>query len=121
MYPARYPEVIAVGASNPFGEMAQFTNYSQELDLNAPGTNIVSTNVWSWGGFGICTGTSMATSHVTGAVAMMLALDPQLGSQEVASILKDTAQHGDLNLIGALTKVWTGSFWKAWRISQYTR
>ena len=116
MYPARYSEVIAVGASNSFGEMTKFTNYSAELDLTAPGTNIVSTNVWSWGGFGVCSGTSMATPHVTGAVAMMLALDSQLSAQEVASILKHTSEQGDLNLIGALKKVWKRAFGKAWRI-----
>jgi subtilisin family serine protease len=116
MYPARYSEVIAVGASNSFGEMTKFTNYSEELDLTAPGTNIVSTNVWSWGGFGVCSGTSMATPHVTGAVAMMLALDSQLSAQEVASILKHTSEQGDLNLIGALKKVWKRAFRKARRI-----
>jgi subtilisin family serine protease len=119
MYPARYPEVIAVGASNSFGEMAEFTNYSEELDLTAPGTNIVSTNVWRWGGFGVCSGTSMATPHVTGAVAMMLALDPQLSAQEVASILKYTAEEGELNLIDALRNVWIGALRKAWGIRQH--
>ncbi len=118
MYPARYSEVIAVGASNSFGEMTKFTNYSAELDLTAPGTNIVSTNVWSWGGFGVCSGTSMATPHVTGAVAMMLALDSQLSAQEVASILKHTSEQGDLNLIGALKKVWKRAFRKARRIKE---
>jgi subtilisin family serine protease len=121
MYPARYPEVIAVGASNSLGAITEFTNYSHELDIIAPGTNIVSTNVWTWGGFGVCSGTSTATPHVTGAVAMMLALDRELSAQEVASILKNTAQQGDLNLIDALKKVWIGSFWKAWRIRRYYR
>jgi hypothetical protein len=119
MYPARYPEVIAVGASDSSGDMTQFTNYSEEFDLTAPGINIVSTNVWRWGGFGVCSGTSMATPHVTGAVAMMLALDPQLSPQEVESILKYTAAQGDLNLIGALKETWTLAFWKAWRIRRH--
>jgi subtilisin family serine protease len=122
MYPARYPEVIGVGASTPYGEIAGFCNSGQELEITAPGTNIVSTNVWKWGGFGVCSGTSMATPHVAGAVAMMLALDPDLSSTEISTILKESAIEltyspgiGDLNLTGALEMVYIRALKKAWR------
>jgi hypothetical protein len=122
MYPARYPEVIAVGASTPYGEIAEFSNSGQELDITAPGINIVSTNVWKWGGFGVCSGTSMATPHVVGVVAMMLALDPGLSTTEIRSILQESARElkyspgiGDLNLTGALEKVYLRALRKAWR------
>jgi len=121
MYPARYPEVIAVGASSPYGEIAEFSNSGQELDITAPGTNIVSTNVWKWGGFGVCSGTSMATPHVAGTVAMMLALDPGLSTTEIRSILKESARElkyspaiKDLNLTGALKKVYLRALREAW-------
>ncbi|MBW2071589.1 MAG: S8 family peptidase [Deltaproteobacteria bacterium] len=126
MYPARYPEVIAVGASNQYGEITAFTNSGEELDLTAPGTHIVSTNVWKWSGFGICSGTSMAVPHVTGTVAMMLAMDPKLSPDKVREILKETADEldfaagvgvGDLNLTAALKRVWSESFMKAWKKS----
>ena len=108
MFPARYPEVIAVGASTPYGELASLSNSGDKLDLIAPGTDVVSTNLG--GGFGVCSGTSMAAPHVSGTVAMMLALDPQLSSVEVKRILKETAlgpeDAGELNLVGALEKVW---------------
>ena len=112
MFPARYPQVIAVGASTPFYEIAQFTNTSAELDVTAPGIDVVSTNVWQWGGYGVCSGTSMATAHVTGTVAMMLALNPTLSGEQVRQILKDTAHDlqdydaGDVNLVDALKKSW---------------
>jgi len=112
MFPARYPEVIAVGASTPFSEIAEFTNTSEELDVTAPGIDVVSTNVWQWGGYGVCSGTSMATAHVTGVVAMMLALNPTLSGEQVRQILKDTAHDlqdydaGDVNLVDALEKSW---------------
>ncbi len=122
MYPARYPEVIAVGASTPYGEMAEFSNSGKELDLTAPGTDIVSTNVWKWGGFGVSSGTSMATPHVAGAVAMMLAIDPKLSAKEIHGILKETANEleyspgiADLNLTGALKEVYIRVLKKAWR------
>jgi subtilisin family serine protease len=112
MFPARYPQVIAVGASTPFNEIAQFTNTSDELDVTAPGIDVVSTNVWKWGGYGVCSGTSMASAHVTGTVAMMLALNPTLSGEQVRQILKDTAHDlqdydaGDVNLVDSLKKSW---------------
>jgi hypothetical protein len=112
MFPARYPQVIAVGASTPFNEIAQFTNTSAELDVTAPGIDVVSTYVWKWGGYGVCSGTSMASAHVTGTVAMMLALNPTLSGEQVRQILKDTAHDlqdydaGDVNLVDALKKSW---------------
>jgi subtilisin len=116
MYPARYPEVIAVGASTADGEMADFSNSGSELDLTAPGERVVSTamsrNRRHKGGFGVCSGTSMATPHVTAAVAFMLALKADLDSEEIQSILWETSDGlldhqavGDLNLIEALEKV----------------
>jgi len=124
MYPARYPEVIAVGASTPYGEIAGFCNVGEELDVTAPGTEIVSTNVWRWGGFGVCSGTSMASPHVAGTVAMMLAIDPELSAEEIRNILRETAREldnspsvGDLNLTGALRKTYVGVILKKkkWR------
>jgi subtilisin family serine protease len=117
MYPARYPEVISVSASTPYGTLAGFSNADQELDITAPGTRVVSTNLRKWGGFGLCSGTSMATSHVTGAVAMMLALDPTLKVPEIKTILWQTADiltnsdfvGYDLNLVAALEHVWQGT------------
>ncbi|MBU2497544.1 MAG: S8 family serine peptidase, partial [Proteobacteria bacterium] len=119
MYPARYPQVIAVGASTPWGDMAAFSNSGEEMDLTAPGVKIISTNLYKWGGFGICSGTSMATPHVSGAVAMMLALDPNLTATEIKDILRETSDPlgdpvgiGDLNLISALGSVWQTAIWE---------
>ncbi len=135
MYPARYREVIAVGASTTFGLLASFSNSGPHLDLIAPGTDVISTNVCV--DFGISSGTSMAVPHVTGAIAMMLALNPYLDAAEVRRILIQTAydyndgededddewitclrdsgylkhrtnnrnRAGEVNLIGALEKV----------------
>ncbi len=115
MYPAKYPEVIAVGAHNAFGETALFSNMGPEVDLLAPGVDIVSTNRTDDSVLGACSGTSMASPQVAGAVAMMLAYDRQLHSYletpgQIKMILRQTSAGvgqgaGLLNLVGALEAV----------------
>jgi subtilisin family serine protease len=105
MYPAAYPEVIAVSAYDSFGQLADFSNTGPEVDIMAPGVNVISTNIDK--GFGICSGTSMAAPHVSGAVALMLALDKNgvLTPADVKDILIETSYGGEINLIGALAEV----------------
>jgi subtilisin family serine protease len=114
MYPARYPDVIAVGASTNEGKLAAFSNSGPEMDVMAPGVDILSadiTNGHVQKGLGSASGTSMAAPYVTAAVAMMLSLDPTLNADEIREILRQTAHSragepaGDLNLSGALTEV----------------
>ena len=115
MYPARYPEVIAVGASNAYGKLATFSNAGEEMDIMAPGANILSVDITNGEldtGLGTTSGTSMSVPYVTAAVAMMLALDPGLSGDEIKGILKETAYiedvdstAGDLNLVAALEEV----------------
>lgn len=88
-YPGRYPEVISVGATNRSGEIAVFSNKSRSIDIYAPGENIRST--WPHGRYGQLNGTSMATSHVSGVVALMLAVKPQLRSNEIRNLLQKSA------------------------------
>ena len=115
MYPARYPEVIAVGASNAYGRLATFSNVGDEMDILAPGANILSVDITNGDprkGLGITSGTSMSVSYVTAAAVMMLAVDPTLGAEEIREILAATAHPvvggspaGDLNLVAALEEV----------------
>ncbi|MDB5181306.1 MAG: hypothetical protein JWP13_69 [Candidatus Saccharibacteria bacterium] len=44
VYPANYPEVVAVGALNPSSQVASFSSYGSNLDILAPGVNMVSAN-----------------------------------------------------------------------------
>lgn len=76
MYPARYPNVIAVGSVDEDTNKSSFSNVGPELDLLAPGRSILSTNYnrsTSSYDYQTMTGTSMATPHVSGIVALMLA------------------------------------------------
>ncbi|WP_373233326.1 S8 family serine peptidase [Cohnella sp.] len=89
-YPARYNQTIAVGASNQQRKIASFTNRSGLVDIYAPGDLIVS--AWLRGKHREMSGTSMATSHVTGAVALLLALKPGLTPAQIKSVIKKSAK-----------------------------
>ncbi len=74
-YPANYflPNVIAVAATDHNDNIASFSNYGRRsVSVGAPGVNILSSLP---GGYGIYSGTSMATPHVTGIAALIKSQD----------------------------------------------
>ena len=71
-----YDSVIAVAAIDSAGRLASFSNYgATTVDLGAPGVNINST--LPGGKYGAYSGTSMATPHVTGAIALYASSNPR--------------------------------------------
>jgi len=88
-YPAGFSRTIAVGATNRTGRIAKFTNRSSLIDIFAPGDRIMSS--WLRGKHREMSGTSMATSHVTGAIALLLSLRPGLPPSQIKSIVKNAA------------------------------
>ncbi|MGE5585551.1 MAG: S8 family peptidase [Bacillota bacterium] len=87
-YPARDPRVIAVGAVGPDLARATWSNYGSEVDVVAPGADILST--WPTNSFANASGTSMATPHVAGLAALMIASGVR-GPAAVARALHETA------------------------------
>ncbi len=102
-YPARYPSVIAVGATNSANTRAYFSNYGSGMELSAPGVGVLSTlpmysvqlNQPTSGGYqqiyDYLSGTSMASPHVVGAAALVWAAHPTWTNVQVRQRLTATA------------------------------
>jgi len=95
-------EVITVAAVDTSGNIATFSSRGpdtageehNEPDVAAPGVNIMSTVPT---GFEAASGTSMATPHVAGVIALMLSKNPSLSNRDCLRVLEQTASGGGFN------------------------
>ena len=93
--PASLPEAIAVGASDPYDEVAPFSSRGPSPwgeirpHVVAPGVNVRSS--LPGGTYASWRGTSMATPHVTGLIALMRSVSPTLSVTQTLFIITSTA------------------------------
>ena len=73
MYPAAYPEVIAVGSTDSNGDYVSEYAGQNSAELAAPGTQIISTGILD--GFSTGCGTSLSTAEVTGIASRLMEKD----------------------------------------------
>lgn len=84
-YPAAYTGVISVAATDANDKLAYFSNWGTWVKVAAPGVSIY--NTYPGGRYSTMSGTSMATPHVAGEAAAILAQNPSLSIAQVESLI----------------------------------
>ncbi len=137
-YPASYDykNILSVAATDNHDRLASFSNFGEAtVDIAAPGVSIMSTLPTKLvkSGYGIYSGTSMATPHVAGAAALLLAHDPSLKGNPVAikerlmknsdklpNLIGKVASSGRLNIFRAMTNESKLTVMTEWKEESYS-
>jgi subtilisin family serine protease len=89
-FPAAYPGVIAVTATDAGDRLYRDANRGDYVAIAAPGVEVLAASADH--GHELVSGTSFATAHVSGLSALLLQLAPNLTPAEVRQALQETAQ-----------------------------
>jgi hypothetical protein len=90
LFPASDANVIAVTALDAEDKVFAMANRGRHIAVAAPGVDVLVAQPSS--GYGMTTGTSVATAHVSGLVALLIERDARLGLTEVRNLLTSTAR-----------------------------
>lgn len=89
-YPAAYPEVFAVSATNQDLSKAPYSNYGDYVDVVAPGTTIASS--YPNNQYAALSGTSMASPHVAALAGLIRSVNPALRNTDVYAIMRESVE-----------------------------
>ncbi|OYX43792.1 hypothetical protein B7Y94_01070 [Candidatus Saccharibacteria bacterium 32-49-12] len=100
LYPANYPEVLAVGSYNSSGQKSAFSSYGSSLDILAPGENMIAptwtkSNQLSAYASGV-SGTSFSTPYISGLIALAKSHLPNASWGELTATLTGSSGHSSL-------------------------
>lgn len=91
VYPAKYEGVLAVSAVDPDGSMAPYSSTGPEVELAAPGTDVLTTTTDANGSYTRASGTSLAAAVVSGVAAHPMS-EWGIGGHETRRHLEATAE-----------------------------
>lgn len=87
-YPAKFPAVLAVAATDQGDDLARFSNWGPEVAVAAPGDCISS--FLPGGGIAVQRGTSFAAPHVAGTLALILSVNPGISADKALTLLRQS-------------------------------
>jgi putative cell wall-binding protein len=90
-FPASYPEVISVGATDSTDEVTDFSTFGDAMDIAAPGQNIISASNENTNEYFIGDGTSYSTPLVSSLTSLILLKNKNLAPQEVEYMMEKSA------------------------------
>lgn len=90
LFPASDPNVIAVTALDAEDKVFAMANRGRHIAVAAPGVDVLVAQPAA--GYGMTTGTSVATAHVSGLVALLIERDARLDLPQVRALLTGTAR-----------------------------
>lgn len=128
--PGDYPNVIGVGSTTSTDSLSSFSSKGPSVlgrmkpDISAPGQRVRSSWNTSDTDFATISGTSMATPHVTGAIALLLSAKPTLTIDDIKVLLYTTTDQTGLNATnftcgGTSDAVWPNNQWGHGRLNVF--
>lgn len=95
-YPAAYPGVVSVGATDASGRQVEFSNYGDSLCLTAPG--YMTRAAWPGNQWALISGTSASAPVVAGVIAATMSdgVHPRLPAGQAAQLVMDQADEAGI-------------------------